>query len=156
MKFELWQIEKTKNKGLEEAIQKLTRRIRSFHPFSIKTIKSPGAKKMTAGIVKKKEGELLLSMLTPTDYLILLDEEGTMMHSRAFARQIERWRDLPTKRGIFVIGGAYGFSEEVYERANYKLSLSPMTFTHQLIRIIFIEQIYRAFTIIHNLPYHND
>ncbi len=156
MKFELWQIEKTKDAGLEAVIQKLLRRMRPLHPFEIKIFKTPRGKALPSQDIKKKEGQMLLQALEPSDFLILLDERGKSMNSREFARQVERWRDLPGKRGIFLIGGAYGFSEELYKRADYMLSLSEMTYSHQLIRLIFMEQIYRAFTIICNLPYHND
>ncbi len=156
MKFELWQIDKTKDKNLALAIDKLLARLQPLHPLSLKTIKGGANKGLSPQQIKERQGQTILDLLQPADYLILLDEKGTLSDSRSFARKIERWRDMPTKRGVFLIGGAYGFSPTLYKRAQQKLSLSPMTFTHQLIRLIFMEQIYRAFTIIHNLPYHNE
>ncbi len=104
----------------------------------------------------KKEGEELLNQLQPADTVILLDEKGLEFTSRKFAQFIQKQANTGTKRTVFVIGGAFGFSEAVYERANYKLALSKMTFSHQMIRLFFLEQLYRACTILNNEPYHND
>ena len=104
----------------------------------------------------KKEGEEILNQLTIADTVILLDEKGSEFTSRKFADFIQKQANTGAKRIVFIIGGAFGFSEEVYQRANYKLALSKMTFSHQMVRLFFLEQIYRACTILNNEPYHND
>ena len=105
---------------------------------------------------KEKEGELILKMLQPGDYLVLLDEHGKSFTSMEFATYLERKMHVVSKRLVFVIGGPYGFSEAVYKAASEKISLSKMTFSHQMIRLIFVEQIYRAMTILNNEPYHHE
>ena len=107
-------------------------------------------------LVKEKEGELILKQIKPTDEVILLDEHGDMFGSIDWARFLERKMNAGTRHLIFVTGGAFGFSEAVYQRANGKLSLSKMTFSHQIIRLFFTEQLYRAFTILRGEPYHNE
>ena len=109
-----------------------------------------------AAVMKQKEGELILNKLKTDDYLILLDERGRAMTSIDFAAYLEKLFQHSSKRIIFASGGAYGFAEEVRQRANATLSLSPMTFSHRLIRLLFLEQLYRAMTIIHKHPYHNE
>ena len=104
---------------------------------------------------RKTEGEKILSALKPEDYLILLDEKGKSFTSEGFAGRIQALREKNIKTCVFVIGGAYGFGRNVYLRANEQMTLSSMTFTHQMVRLIFIEQLYRAFTIINKLPYHH-
>lgn len=104
---------------------------------------------------KTEEGQNLLKKITAGEFLVLLDEKGEELESVQFASFLEKHMLQSTKSMVFVVGGPYGFSEEVYERANYKLSLSKMTFSHQLIRLIFAEQLYRAFTIIRGEPYHH-
>jgi len=106
--------------------------------------------------LKKKEGQLYLNELEPSDRLILLDENGKEFNSRKFASFIEQYQMQSVKHLIFAVGGAYGFSDELKTKATAKVSLSKMTFSHQLIRIIFLEQLYRAFTIINGEKYHND
>ncbi|MFZ4753774.1 MAG: 23S rRNA (pseudouridine(1915)-N(3))-methyltransferase RlmH [Chitinophagaceae bacterium] len=106
--------------------------------------------------LKQKEGELILSKLRPDDRLILLDERGKIFSSIGFSEFIQGQMNQGQKQLVFVIGGAYGFSEEVYKKASYKISLSEMTFSHQLIRIVFMEQMYRAMTILNNHPYHHE
>ena len=156
MKLELWWIDKTKSSYLEEGIRVFHKRINRFHPLTLQTIKSPvKGKTLSVNEIKKAEGQTVLSQLTSTDTLILLDEKGKSMDSKGFATFIERLRINSHRRVIFLIGGAYGFSPELYARAQYKIQLSEMTFSHQLIRLIFLEQLYRAMTIIHNTPYHN-
>ncbi len=110
---------------------------------------------MPPEIRKRKEGEKILKHLKPKDYVILLDEKGRMFDSVSWAEHLQRKMNHFSGDLVFVIGGAYGFSPQMYERAAEKLSLSPMTFSHQLIRLIFAEQLYRAFSIIHGKPYHN-
>ncbi|HPB05641.1 MAG TPA: 23S rRNA (pseudouridine(1915)-N(3))-methyltransferase RlmH, partial [Prolixibacteraceae bacterium] len=105
---------------------------------------------------KQKEGSSILSHLQPTDELILLDERGEMFSSVAFARFVEKKMVAGSRNMVFVIGGPYGFSEEVYARANGKVSLSAMTFSHQMVRLLFVEQFYRAMTILKGEPYHHE
>lgn len=111
---------------------------------------------LTAARQKELEGTAILEAVTPTDCVVLLDENGREMTSREFAAYIERHMVSGIKRLVFVVGGPYGFSPEVYARANAKLSLSRMTFNHEMVRMFFVEQLYRAQTILHNEPYHHD
>lgn len=112
-------------------------------------------KKMAPQQLKKLEGEQILSRIKPGDFLILLDEKGKTYDSKKFSETLQGWMNRGPKRLVFVVGGAFGFSEDVYQKCDAKLSLSSMTFSHQLIRLIFLEQIYRAFTILKGEPYHN-
>ncbi len=104
---------------------------------------------------KQKEGELILNKLSPTDVLILLDENGKQLNSVDFSEYLQKHMNSGIKQLVFVIGGPYGFSEDVYKKSNGKISLSKMTFSHQMIRLFFIEQLYRGFTILRNEPYHH-
>lgn len=104
----------------------------------------------------KKEGEQLLKLIDPSDLVILLDEKGQDFSSRKFAQFFQKQMNVGSKRIVFVIGGAFGFSDEMYKRGKHQLSISKMTFSHQMIRLFFLEQIYRACTILNNEPYHND
>jgi 23S rRNA (pseudouridine1915-N3)-methyltransferase len=115
------------------------------------TVKTGDKKK-----IKESEGELLLKKITASDLVILLDDKGRELSSLQFAQYLEGIFNQSLKNVCFVVGGAYGFSEKVYKRANAKLSLSKLTFSHQIIRPIFLEQLYRAFTIIHHEPYHHE
>jgi len=157
MKITLLFVGKTSFDYLEKGIAEYEKRIKRYLDFEIKVIKDlkPG-KNMPANIVKFKEGELILKQIKSTDFLFLLDEKGKQYTSREFAGFIENKIVTGIKNLIFIVGGAYGFSEDVYKRANGKLSLSKMTFSHQPIRLLFVEQLYRAFTIIKREPYHND
>ncbi len=110
---------------------------------------------MPVEVRKRKEGEKILKALSPKDYVILLDEKGKTFTSEQWAAHLANKLNHLGRDMVFVIGGAYGFSDELYRRADEKLSLSPMTFSHQLVRLIFAEQLYRAFSIIHGKPYHN-
>ena len=112
-------------------------------------------KTLTEEQQKKAEGDLILSQLNPGDDLILLDEKGKTFTSVMFSQWIEKQMNAGSKRIIFVVGGPYGFSKEVYDKCKFKISLSEMTFSHQMIRLIFVEQLYRAFTIIKGEPYHH-
>jgi 23S rRNA (pseudouridine1915-N3)-methyltransferase len=106
--------------------------------------------------MKEKEGELILKYFQPGDYVVLLDEHGKEYTSMEFAEYIEKKRHTVSKRMVFVIGGPFGFSKKVYDAAHEQISLSRMTFSHQLIRLIFVEQLYRAMTILGNEPYHHE
>ncbi len=112
-------------------------------------------KTLTEEQQKKAEGDLILSQLNPGDDLILLDEKGKTFTSVMFSQWIEKQMNAGSKRIVFVVGGPYGFSKDVYDKAKFKISLSEMTFSHQMIRLIFVEQLYRAFTIIKGEPYHH-
>lgn len=156
MKIKLLQLGKTNEEDLLTGIARYEKRLSLYVSFICETI--PALKESAAlspAQIKQKEAELILNKLKNDDYVILLDENGKSFTSVAFARQIEQLQNHSTRQVVFVVGGAYGFSEAVYTRAQMKLSLSTMTFSHQLIRLIFMEQLYRAFTILHNHPYHN-
>lgn len=104
---------------------------------------------------KEKEGELILAKISPIDHLILLDENGKSFSSVSFSEELQKKMNAGIKTLVFVIGGPYGFSNQVYAKANGKIALSQMTFSHQMVRLFFIEQVYRGFTIIKNEPYHH-
>jgi len=125
----------------------------SFERVEIPDVKNPKA--LSQDQLKKKEGELILAKVIPTDYLILMDENGLHQSSVEFAQWLDKKQMSVNGNLLFVIGGAYGFSEAVYDRANAKLSLSKMTFSHQMVRMIFLEQLYRAYSILKGEPYHN-
>ena len=125
-------------------------------PFSMSIIPElKSTKNLSEEQQKKLEGELILKQLQPTDTIVLLDEHGKSFRSIDFAKWLQQ-KQAVSRRLVFVIGGPYGFSEAVYQRANEKLSLSPMTFSHQMVRLIFTEQLYRACTIIKGEPYHHE
>ena len=133
------------------------KRIPHYIPFEMKVIPDlKNTRNLTEDQQKEKEGELILQQLTGGDELILLDEKGQQKSSVGFARFLEKKMLVGTKQLIFVIGGPYGFSAKVYEKAAQKMSLSAMTFSHQMVRLIFLEQLYRAFTIIKGEPYHHE
>ena len=156
MKIKLIQIGKTHEAYLLEGIAQYEKRLQAFAAFSSETIPAlKDASSLSTMQVKQREGELILGKLKADDFLILLDENGRTFDSVAFARQIEQWQVQGLRQAVFVIGGAFGFSDEVYARARMKIALSPMTFSHQLVRLIFMEQVYRAYTIIHKHPYHH-
>lgn len=157
MKIILLAIGKTDEKHLEEGITKYVKRLHHYIPFEMKIISDiKNRKTLSEEQQKKMEGELILSQLVSGDDLILLDENGKSFSSRGFSELIEKQIVGNAKRLVFVIGGPYGFSSECYEKAKMKISLSPMTFSHQMVRLIFVEQVYRAMTIIKNEPYHHD
>ncbi len=157
MKITLLLTGKTDQKYLAEGISNYAKRIKAYINFNIITI--PANKKhnsLQAEQRKEKEGQFIIPHMQKSDFCVLLDERGKKLDSKAFAKFMEERMNRSTKSLLFIVGGAWGFSNEVYEKAHMKLSLSPMTFSHQLTRLIFMEQLYRAFTIIHNQPYHND
>ena len=147
---------KTEDTYLQEGISKYTKRLKHYISFSEIVIPAlKNTKKLRFQDIKQKEGVLLLTKVKSTDTLVLLDERGLSFSSKEFSSFLQKQMNQSVKSLVFVVGGAYGFSDEVYKRANYKLSLSKMTFSHQMIRLLFIEQIYRAFTILNNEPYHH-
>ena len=157
MKIELWYIGKTSFAYLKEGEELYEKRLKRYLPFQKTMIADvKNAKNMDANLLKTKEGNAVLEKIKSDDYFILLDENGRHYSSVDFAEFLEKKMQDTHKRIIFLIGGAFGFSEAVYQRANLKISLSKMTFSHQMIRIFALEQIYRAMTILKNEPYHNE
>jgi 23S rRNA (pseudouridine1915-N3)-methyltransferase len=157
VKIKVLQIGKTNDEYLLKGIDEYSLRIKNYVPFEIETIPYlKNSNSFSTELVKQKEGELILQKIKKEDILILLDENGKTYSSKGFATFLQQQMNAGNKQLIFLIGGAYGFSSDVYERSNGKLSLSSMTFSHQIIRIIFIEQLYRGFTIIHHHPYHHE
>ncbi|ROI13957.1 23S rRNA (pseudouridine(1915)-N(3))-methyltransferase RlmH [Epilithonimonas hominis] len=126
----------------------------NFELMEIPDVKN--AKNLTPDQLKKEEAKLFQNNIDASDLVIILDEKGKQFTSREFSEKIDNWMGSSVKKVNILIGGAYGFSEEIYNRANEKISLSKMTFTHQMIRLFFVEQIYRAATILQGKPYHND
>ncbi len=149
-------IGKTSKKYLQTGMDEYFTRIKHYIKFELIEVADVKiGQKEAVSVLKKKEAEAFLKHISEDDILILLDENGQNLDSVEFAQYIEKQLIKTSKRLIFTIGGAFGFSEEISTRANGKISLSRMTFSHQLIRLIFAEQLYRAFSIIHNEPYHN-
>ena len=156
MKTELLQIGKTVNKHFVAVINDYCERISHYMPFTIITIPDlKNTKALSEAQQKEREGELILKAIQSSDTVVLLDEHGTEYRSIEFASWLERQQHT-ARRLVFVIGGPYGFSSTVYSRADHMLSLSKMTFSHQMIRMTFCEQIYRACTIIKGEPYHHE
>lgn len=156
MKTLLILVGKTTSKVFNTGINDYVERISHYMPFDIITIlELKNTKNITEEQQKEKEGELILKHIQPGDTLVLLDEHGKELRSIELANWLER-KQQTCRRLVFVIGGPYGFSKEVYDKANEKISLSKMTFSHQMVRLIFTEQIYRACTIIKGEPYHHE
>lgn len=156
MTIKLLAIGKTDDPSLQKLIDIYSRRLRFYTKFEMEVIPDlKKAKNLEEALQKQKEGELILSKVTTSDYLVLLDENGDQFSSEAFSEYLQKRMNSGLKQLIFVIGGPYGFSDDVYSRANSKFSLSKMTFSHQMVRLFFIEQVYRGFTILKNEPYHH-
>lgn len=156
MQIKLIAIGKTDSKALEQLIQEYVKRLSFYTKFELDIIPDiKNSKNLSEAAQKEKEGELILKKVQQSDDLILLDEQGKQYSSVAFSDFLQKKMNTGLKSLIFVIGGPYGFSDEVYMRANGKLSLSAMTFSHQMVRLFFVEQIYRAHTILRNEPYHH-
>ena len=157
MKLSLLTVGKTDIKWVKEGLDMYAGRLSHYVPFTVteipelKNVASAGKEQ-----IKEKEGELILKGVRPQDELILLDERGVQRSSLAFAGWLEEKLNRGGKDIVFVIGGAYGFSQKVYDRADGRISLSQMTFSHQIVRTIFAEQLYRAFTIMRGEPYHHE
>ena len=157
MKIALVVIGKTDARYFMEAIDEYKNRLVHYIPFEMQVIPDvKNAKHLSESLQKEKEGELILKSLQQGDYLVLLDEKGKDFTSMEFARYIEKKMQTVPRRLVFAVGGPYGFSEAVYKAASEKISLSRMTFSHQMVRLIFVEQIYRAMTILNNEPYHHE
>lgn len=156
MTIKLLAIGKTDDGSLQNLIDTYVNRLVHYNKFELEII--PDLKKtkhLDVEQQKTKEGELILNKVNPSDFLVLLDENGKHHSSEDFSEYIQKRLNSGMKQLIFVIGGPYGFSEEVYSRAQNKISLSKMTFSHQMVRLFFVEQLYRAFTILKNEPYHH-
>ena len=157
MNIELIVVGKTDMKEVEALVTMYTKRLNHYVRFAITTIADVrNTKKLSEAEQKRLEGEAILKLITDSDHLMLLDEHGAEYRSIEFADMLQRRMLSGTKRLVFVIGGPYGVSDAVYQRSNSKLSLSKMTFSHQIVRAIFTEQLYRAFTILKNEPYHHE
>lgn len=157
MNCELIVVGKTDMKEVEALVAMYTKRLNHYVRFAITTIADiRNTKKLSEAEQKRLEGEAILRLLNESDHVTLLDEHGAELRSIEFAELVQRRMSSGVKRLVFVIGGPYGFSDAVYQRANSKLSLSKMTFSHQIVRAIFAEQLYRAFTILKNEPYHHE
>ena len=149
-------IGKTDNKEMQKLISTYEQRLGHYVKFELEII--PDLKKtknLSAEQQKIKEGELILKSLANTDILVLLDEYGKQYSSLEFSSYLQKKMNSGLKQLVFLIGGPYGFSEEIYKKASGKISLSKMTFSHQMVRLFFVEQLYRAFTILRNEPYHH-
>ncbi|WP_242131759.1 23S rRNA (pseudouridine(1915)-N(3))-methyltransferase RlmH [Aestuariivivens marinum] len=156
MTIKLLAIGKTDNAQLVSLIEDYKKRLRFYIKFSFQII--PDIKKvknLNEEQQKEKEGKLILNNLSSSDVLVLLDENGQQFTSIAFSKHLQKHMNSGIKQLVFVIGGPYGFSQEVHHRANEKIALSKMTFSHQMIRLFFTEQLYRGFTILRNEPYHH-
>ncbi|SFJ60785.1 23S rRNA (pseudouridine(1915)-N(3))-methyltransferase RlmH [Myroides guanonis] len=157
MNIKLIAIGKTDNKHLNSLIEEYTKRLSFYIKFDLEIIPDiKNAKNLSEAQQKEKEGALILSKIAPTDLLILLDDKGKSFSSMKFAEELQKRMNAGVKTLVYVIGGPYGFSEEVYKASQGKVSLSQMTFSHQMIRLFFIEQLYRGFTILRNEPYHHE
>ncbi|WP_314338075.1 23S rRNA (pseudouridine(1915)-N(3))-methyltransferase RlmH [Capnocytophaga leadbetteri] len=156
MNIKLIAVGKTDNPALQQLISTYEKRLSYYINFELQLLPDiKNSKSLSEEQQKIKEGELILSYVEPSHHLILLDEQGKEYTSIAFADELQKKMNTGIKQLIFVIGGPYGFSQAVYQRANSKLSLSKLTFSHQMIRLFFVEQLYRAFTILRNEPYHH-
>ena len=156
MNIKLLTIGKTDNKNLQALIDEYTKRLGFYIKFDLEIIPDiKNVKNLSEAQQKEKEGELILSKITATDHLILVDENGKTFSSVGFSEFLQKKMNAGIKTLVFVIGGPYGFSETVYKQAVGKVSLSEMTFSHQMVRLFIIEQIYRGFTILRNEPYHH-
>ncbi len=157
MTIELIVIGKTDSQEVSALVETYARRVNRYCKFSVTVLPDlRSTRNLTAKQQRTAEGEAILRQLGEGDYAVLLDERGTEYRSVEFAGWLQKRLNSGVKRLAMVIGGPYGFSDEVYARADALLSLSRMTFSHQIVRAIFAEQIYRAFTILHNEPYHHE
>lgn len=157
MKIHLIAVGKTSQDFVRKGIDEYSARLKHYLPFQTEVIPNMrNTKNLSFDQLKEKEGELILKSLQTGDFVVLSDERGTAFTSLEFAEYIGKKMQTVPKRLVFVIGGAYGFSRKVYEAAHEKITLSTMTFSHQLVRLVFVEQLYRAMTILNNEPYHHE
>ena len=157
MKILLLAVGKTTTPYINTGIENYLKRINHYIPVEIKIIPDiKTSRAITEDVQKQREGEAMMAALQAGDVVVLLDERGKEFTSREFSVYLDRKMIQGVKRVVFIVGGPYGFSEEMYARANEKISLSRMTFTHEMVRLFFIEQIYRGMTILRGEPYHHD
>jgi 23S rRNA (pseudouridine1915-N3)-methyltransferase len=157
MKATLILVGKTVDKRFAELISEYTNRLKHYISFEINTIPElKNTKSLTSEQQKNSEAEFIIKNLQPSDYVVLLDEHGKEMRSIEMADWMKRKMNTINKRIVFIIGGPYGFSQKIYDIAHEKLSMSKMTFSHQMIRLIFVEQLYRSMTILNGEPYHHE
>lgn len=157
MKITLLTVGKTDIKWVSEGLEVYSSRLRHYIPFEIREIPElKNASSLSRDQIKTAEGKLILKCLRDSDEVVLMDEHGKEYRSIEFASMLEKRMATASRDMVFIIGGAYGFSPEVYSRADSKISLSKMTFSHQMVRTIFVEQLYRAFTIIKGESYHHE
>lgn len=150
-------IGKTDASYMREGIAEYEKRLVRYIPYEMKVLPDvKNARNLTEGLQKEREGEMLLEQFQAGDWVVLLDERGGQYSSVEFARHLEQKMLGGVKRLVFVVGGPYGFADKVYRRADERISLSRMTFSHQMVRMIFVEQIYRAMTILKGEPYHHE
>ncbi|MEY2799334.1 MAG: rRNA ((1915)-N(3))-methyltransferase RlmH [Bacteroidota bacterium] len=156
MKITLLVVGKTTDKYLIEGIEKYTKRLIHYCKFQIVEIPElKNTKSLSEEQQKEKEAELIAQKITATDHVILLDEQGKQFTSVEFSKEINKWMNQSVSSVVFVIGGPYGFDQKIKNRANAEISLSKMTFSHQMVRLFFVEQIYRAYSILKGEPYHH-
>lgn len=156
MKITLLVVGKTTDKYLIEGIEKYTKRLIHYCKFQIVEIPElKNTKSLSEEQQKEKEAELITQKITATDHVILLDEQGKQFTSVEFSKEINKWMNQSVSSIVFVIGGTYGFDQKIKNRANAEISLSKMTFSHQMVRLFFVEQIYRAYSILKGEPYHH-
>ena len=157
MKTVLLMVGKTVDKHLVALMEDYVERTKHYMTFDVEVIPDlKSTKNLSEDVQKEKEGELILKALQPGDFVVLLDEGGKEMRSVEFAQYLRHKMNTLSKRLVFVIGGPYGFSQKVYQAATEKMSLSRMTFSHQMVRLIFVEQLYRAMSILAGSPYHHE
>ncbi len=156
MKITLLVVGKTTDKYLIEGIEKYTKRLIHYCKFQIIEIPElKNTKSLSEEQQKEKEAELIFQKITTTDHVILLDEQGKQFTSVEFSKEINKWMNQSVSSVVFLIGGPYGFDQKIKNRANAEISLSKMTFSHQMVRLFFVEQIYRAYSILKGEPYHH-
>ena len=157
MRIQVMFVGKTTGKLFQEAISDYQQRLTHYVPFAIEEVPDlKNTKNLTEEQQKEKEADMVLDRLQPGDVLVLLDERGKEFTSREFSTFLENKMQAVSKRLVLLIGGPYGFSQRIYDAAQGKISLSKMTFSHQMVRLFLVEQIYRAFTIMRGEPYHHD
>ena len=157
MKIKLVTIGKTDDKNLSRLIEGYVKRLNHYIRFDIDIINDPkNVKHLSKSELKMREGALILNKISASDQMFLLDEKGKSYRSIEFAGFLQKKMNAGTKQMVLVIGGPYGFSEEVYQKASGRISLSKMTFSHQMVRLFVVEQLYRAMTILKNEPYHHE
>ena len=155
MKINLLLLGKTTEKSIADLSLFYQSKLKHYTNFEITIIDNSSIRFENPDLVKEAEAKLIIKKIAPSDWVVLLDENGKTFSSVGFANQLQTWMNMGRKQICLIVGGAFGFHTSVYERADAKLSLSTMTFSHQLVRPVFLEQLYRAFTILKNEPYHH-